>query len=86
MGPVGDPSAREYISTAFPELGWNSGISYDGMIWNRALSLSEQEILNYSSPWDLYWQPSNRAYAWLGSASGPVVAGTARYLPLRGVA
>ena len=47
----------------------NSLLFFDGMIWNRVLSPSERAMLDVQSPWDLYWQPSNRAYAFFSSAA-----------------
>ena len=44
-------------------------IFYDGMVWNRILSTNERATLDRISPWDLYWQPSNRAYAFFSSAA-----------------
>jgi len=66
-GPI--QSAGEPIAAGSGNL---NAIFYDGMIWNRALSATERAILDFQSPWDLYWQPSNRAYSFMTS---PVSAG-----------
>jgi hypothetical protein len=47
----------------------NSLLFFDGMIWNRVLSASERAMLDFQSPWDLYWQPSNRAYSFMSAAA-----------------
>jgi hypothetical protein len=48
---------------------WNGWIS-DVTIWNRALSANEAWMLyDPRTRWDLYWQPTNRAYSFMSPAA-----------------
>jgi hypothetical protein len=49
-----------------------------GMFWNRLLSDNERAMLDFERPYDLYWQPSFRAYNFKPAAvtAGPTIVVT----------
>lgn len=62
------------FNSAFPSpyfKGWLADATIVNRVWTAA------EVFSWSDPrtrWDLYWQPSNTAYFFVGTATGSVVA------------